>query len=295
MNIVIAGGSGFLGRALKTRLCERGDVVRVLTRKASQPDDVAWSPNDLNGAWATMVAEADAVINLAGESVAGGRWSAARKRVLIDSRMITTRGIVGALGRGRREGVLLNASAVGFYGPREDELLTEDSPAGNDFLATLCRTWENEATKAGGIRRLVHLRTGLVLDPHHGALAKLLTPFRLGLGGPMGSGRQYWSWIHRDDWVSLAVFALDTERVEGALNLVAPNPVTNRDFATTLGRVLRRPAVLTAPALALKLVLGEMAEAMVLGGQRVSSARARALGFTFAFDNLDAALRHLLL
>jgi len=293
MNIVIAGGSGFLGRALRARLLERGDKVVVLTRRASAPDDVAWSPNDLSGAWVNVVAEADAVVNLAGESLDGGRWTAARKRVLIDSRMITTRGIVQALGRAQRASVLLNASAIGFYGTRGDETLTEQSPPGNNFLATLCRKWEDEALKASGIRRVVLLRSGLVLDPHHGALSRLILPFRLGLGGPMGTGRQFWSWIHRDDWVSLAVFALDGE-IAGPLNLTAPNPVTNDEFAKALGRKLHRPAMLRAPALALNVLLGEMAEAVILGGQRVSPARARALGYVFAFDRVDDALRDLM-
>src|SRR6188508_2407526 len=155
MNIVLAGGSGFLGSALQVRLRERGDVVRVLTRKASQSHHVEWSPNDLKGAWVGVVAEADAVVNLAGESVDGGRWTDARKRVLIDSRIIATRGIVQALGRARREGVLLNASAVGFYGTRADEILTEESPSGGDFLASLCRKWEDEASKGVGMRRVV--------------------------------------------------------------------------------------------------------------------------------------------
>jgi len=293
MNIVIAGGTGFLGRALASRLRERGDAVRVLTRKASSPDHVAWSPNDMDGAWVNVVAEADVVVNLTGEAVDGPRWSEARKRVLIDSRIITTRAIVHALGRVRRKGVLLNASAVGYYGARVDETLTEESSGGNDFLATLCRKWEEEASKASGIRRVVLLRTGLVLDTRHGALASLLLPFKLGLGGPMGSGRQYWSWIHRDDWVSLVAFAIDEQRLDGPLNLTAPNPVTNAEFANTLGRVLRRPALLPAPAFALRILLGEMADAMVLGGQRVSPARARALGFAFAFSDLNAALRSL--
>ncbi len=293
MNIVIAGGSGFLGSALAKRLRERGDDVRVLTRKASAPDHVEWSPNDMNGAWVKVVTGADAVVNLAGEAVDKGRWTDARKRVLIDSRIISTRAIVEAIGRTRGDGVLLNASAIGFYGTRADEVVTEESSAGNDFLATLCRKWEEEAAKAIGIRRVVLLRTGLVLDPRHGALAKLVTPFRLGVGGPMGDGRQYWSWIHRDDWVNLVVFAIHEPRVEGALNLTAPHPVTNREFATTLGRVLRRPAALPAPAAALRFLLGEMADAMVLGGQRVSSAHARALGFSFAFDQLELAFRDL--
>ncbi len=293
MRIVIAGGSGFLGRALSARLQERGSDVRVLTRRPAAPHHVLWNPLDQQGAWTDEVARADAVVNLAGESVDGGRWSAARKRILIDSRMITTRGIVQALGRGRRDGVLLSASAVGFYGTRGDETITENSSAGNDFLATLCRKWEDEATKATGIRRVVLLRTGLVLDRHHGALARLLTPFRLGLGGPMGSGLQYWSWIHREDWVRLVLFAIDDARVSGPVNLTAPEPASNRDFARALGRVLRRPALLPIPSLALKLLLGEMAEAMVLGGQRVVPAKVQALGFSFGFHQLDDALRDL--
>lgn len=294
MNITIAGGSGFLGRALTRRLRERGDTVSVLTRRASGPGEVAWAPGNPDGPWLDAIAEADAVVNLAGESIADGRWTADRKRRLIESRMTTTRAIVNALGSAKPDGVLLSASAVGYYGDRGDETLTEASSPGDDFLARLCRDWESEARRAEGSRRVVLLRTGLVLDPGNGALAPLMTPFRLGVGGPMGSGRQYWSWIHREDWVRLVIFAIDDSRARGAMNLTAPNAVTNRDFARALGRALSRPALLPAPAFALRLLLGEMADAMVLSGQRVIPELATSLGFTFAFTDLDAALRDLL-
>ncbi len=293
MNIIIAGGSGFLGRALAAHLRARGDRVRVLTRTARHQDDVEWMPGHVNGEWVDVVAAADVVVNLSGESIAKGRWTDARKQRLLDSRVTTTRSIVDALSRVRRSGVLLNASAIGIYGDRDDEPLTEASAAGSDFLATLCTSWEREASRAEPFRRVVRLRTGLVLDPSDGALAPLVTPFRLGVGGPLGTGHQYWSWIHRDDWVRLTTFAIDEQRIEGALNLTAPHPVRNRDFARALGRVLHRPAVLPVPAFALRLLLGEMADAMVLAGQRVVPERATSLGFAFEFDTVDAALTDL--
>lgn len=293
MNITIAGGSGFLGRALTAHLRARGDRVRVLTRAARHPDDLPWTPGTVSGAWVEAVGMADAVVNLAGASIANGRWTTTRKRELIDSRIIATRSIVEALSHVNRSGVLLNASAIGIYGDRGDEPLTEAASAGSDFLATLCLDWEREASKAESFRRVVRLRTGLVLDPSDGALEPLVIPFRLGIGGPLGTGRQYWSWIHRDDWVRLTTFALDDRRVDGALNLTAPHPVRNGDFARALGRVLRRPAVLPVPAFALRLLLGEMADAMVLGGQRVAPERATTLGFAFGFDTVEAALSNL--
>jgi uncharacterized protein (TIGR01777 family) len=294
MHVVIAGGSGFLGTALKTALVSRGDDVRILTRHQASPDELAWAPPK-HGPWMDAVAAADVVVNLAGALINGGRWTTARKAVLVDSRLAATRAIVDAVSRDRREAVLLNASAIGFYGNRGDEVLSERSSPGHDFLADLCQRWEADAERAAPFRRVVRLRTGLVLDAHHGALTPLLTPFRLGLGGPMGSGRQYWSWIHRDDWVRLALLAIDDSHVHGPLNLTAPNPVTNATFARTLGAALRRPAFIPTPAIALRLLLGgEMADAMVLGGQRVEPALALSLGFSFRFTRLDDALANLL-
>jgi len=293
MNVVIAGGTGLLGRALTSRLRRRGDTVSVLTRRPSEAGQVAWTPGT-SGPWTEVVAAADVVVNLAGESIARGRWTSDRKRALVESRLRSTGAIVDLLARTPRAIALLNASAIGYYGNRGEEVLTEQSDAGTGFLATLCRDWEAAATAKALPGRVVLLRTGLVLDPSDGALAPLLLPFKLGAGGPMGSGRQYWSWIHRDDWVELVVFAVDHAAVRGPLNLTAPDPVPNRQFARTLGRVLRRPALLPAPAFALRLLLGEMADEMVLSGQRVLPAQATAQGFTFRFPSLDEALRDLL-
>jgi hypothetical protein len=194
-----------------------------------------------------------------------------------------------------RPRVLVSASAVGFYGPHGDEVLTEATPAGRDFLASLCVEWENAALAAEALgTRVVTIRTGLVLAASGGALAPMLLPFRLGLGGPIGSGSQYWPWIHADDWTGLVEWLIDQPAVSGAVNLTAPTPQTNRTFAKTLGRVLGRPAILPAPALALRVAMGEVADALLLSGQRAQPARALALGYSFAFDELERALRQIL-
>jgi uncharacterized protein (TIGR01777 family) len=293
MRIVIAGGAGFLGRALTDRLRSRGDTVRVLSRRPAAREQVQWDPSDSSGAWTEEIAVADAVINLAGEPVDRGRWTPTRKAALVNSRIQATRAIAAALRARQSQATLLNASAVGFYGSRGSETLTEDSPPGDDFLARLCVAWETEAVTASPRSRVVLLRTGLVLAADGGALARLLAPFRVGVGGPFGEGHQYWPWIHRDDWISLVLFAIDQSVVSGPLNLTAPQPVTNREFARVLGQVLHRPAVLPAPAFALRLALGEMADAMLLGGQRAVPARAQAAGFVFAYTDLAQALEQL--
>ena len=239
-----------------------------------------------------VVDGADAVINLAGESIAGGRWTHARKKAIRDSRVQATSALVTALATAaRRPPVFLSASAIGIYGNRGDEPLTEDSSAGSDFLADVCRDWERLALEAAPASRVVPLRTGLVLDRRGGALPQLALPFRLFVGGPVGSGRQYMSWIHIDDWVAMVQWALTTSAVSGAINLTAPTPVTNAEFSRTLGRVLHRPAFMRAPAMALRLVLGEMADALVLGGQRVLPARAQTMRYTFTYDRLASALQ----
>jgi uncharacterized protein (TIGR01777 family) len=294
MRVIVAGGTGFLGRALTTHLRGRGDEVVVLSRRASAPHQIAWDPSQPGGAWVEEVSRASAVVNLAGEPMDGGRWTAARKTQLVESRIAATRAIARALADGQSNAVLLNASAVGFYGSRGNERLTEDSGPGDDFLAHLCQDWEREAEAAAARSRVVLLRTGLVLDAHAGALARLLLPFRLGLGGPLGNGLQYWSWIHRDDWVRLVVFAIDNAELAGPCNLTAPHPVTNLEFVRAVGRALHRPALLPAPAFALKLMLGEMAEAMVLAGQRALPGRAQGLDFRFTYAHLDNALRNLI-
>jgi uncharacterized protein (TIGR01777 family) len=293
MRIAIAGGTGFLGRALSDRLRGRGDDVRILSRQPSAPGQVQWDPRQPAGAWTDEIGAADAVINLAGEPVDRGRWTEARKNVLVDSRVTATRAIVAAMAARESRATLLNASAVGFYGSRGSEIVTEDSQPGDDFLARLCREWESEALAASPRGRVVLLRTGLVLDARGGALSRLLLPFRLGVGGALGDGQQYWPWIHREDWVSLVLFAIDHSVLSGPVNLSAPNPVTNREFSRVLAQVLRRPSFLPAPAFALRLVLGEMAEAMVLGGQRAVPAKAQSAGFSFAFTDLAKALEDL--
>jgi uncharacterized protein (TIGR01777 family) len=235
------------------------------------------------------VARADAVINLAGESIAAKRWTHAQKVRIRESRMLATRSLVAAMQRPSTPPPLfISGSAVGYYGPLRDEIVTESRGPGSDFLADVCRQWEAEAMGAPG--RTVCIRTGLVLERDGGALPRMLPPFRIGAGGPVGSGRQYWPWIHRDDWVRLVDWCLRTPGLAGPVNLTAPNPVTSAAFARALGRALHRPAFVPAPGFALRLVLGEMADALLLSGQRAVPAKADQLGFTFKYPELDAAL-----
>lgn len=290
MKVVVAGGTGFLGTPLVAQLCTSGHDVSVLTRRIAAPGQITWSPDGTLGPWAEAIDGADAVINLAGESIAGHRWTPAHKARIRDSRLHATRSIVEAIHAAtRKPAVFLNASAVGYYGSRGDDTLTEESAPGDDFLATVCRDWEAEAFQAPRTTRLVLLRTGLPLERTGGALPRIALPFRLFAGGPLGSGRQYWSWIHRDDWIAMTIWALSTSSVSGPLNLTAPTPVRNREFAATLGRVLKRPSFVPAPAFALRLLIGEMADAL-LTGQRVIPAKAEALGFRFQYAVLEPAL-----
>jgi uncharacterized protein len=292
MKIVVAGGTGFLGRPLVERLKRDGHDVRILSRKAGGADEIAWTPDGSVGPWASALEQADAIINLAGESIAGRRWTSAHKARIRESRMRATRSLVAAMQQAARvPAVLISGSAVGYYGPHGSEPLTEQSPPGDDFLARVCRDWETEALRAAGPTRVVLLRTGLVLEKDGGALPPMALPFKLFAGGPVGSGDQYYSWIHRDDWIGLVSWALRTGSVSGPLNLTAPQPLPNREVAKTLGRVLRRPAFMPAPAFALRLLLGEMADALLLTGQRVMPAQAEALGYQFRYSTLDEALR----
>ncbi|HEY7191973.1 MAG TPA: TIGR01777 family oxidoreductase [Vicinamibacterales bacterium] len=296
MQIVIAGGTGFLGRALVGALRAEGHRVRVLTRRPRQIDDVAWNPDpDDQRAqpWTAAIDGADAVINLAGESIAGARWNASRKQAIRESRLRATGALVLAIANAqRRPPVFISASAIGVYGNRGDERLTEDSVPGTDFLADVCRDWERIALEVATMSRVVRVRTGIVLGRGGGALAPMALPFRLFVGGPAGSGTQYMSWIHIDDWVAMVRWALQTDAVSAAINLTAPAPVTNTEFAHTLGRALGRPSFMRTPAFALRLLLGEeMATALVLGGQRVLPARAEAMGYSFKYATLDSALR----
>lgn len=289
MRIVVAGGTGFLGAGLVDLLRKDEHQVIVLTRNPTKSHHVRWDPYGALTTWSHVLEDADAVVNLTGAPL-NRRWTAAHKRDMWNSRVRTTRTLVAAMKSIRRiPPVLLNASAVGVYGPHGDEPLTEESRTGADFLAGLGEAWEKEALAAAPDARVVLLRSGVVLDRNGGALPELALPFRLFVGGTIGSGRQYLSWIHREDWTSMVRWAL-MANVSGPLNVTAPNPVTYAEFARTLGRVLGRPALVPAPAFALRLALGEMAEA-VLTGQRVFPDKAQAEGFDFTYATLDAALR----
>ena len=294
MHVVVAGGTGFLGRALVAALRRDGHRVRVLTRRPQHVDDVVWDPAAAESqTWRSALDAVDAVINLAGESIAGARWSSARKAAIRDSRMRATGALVLALRElQQRPPIFLSASAVGFYGNRGDEVLTEESSLGNDFLADVCRDWERLAMEVATVSRVVRLRTGIVLGRGGGALPPMAIPFRLFVGGPVGTGAQYLSWIHIDDWVAMVRWALATDAVSGAINLTAPAPVTNAEFARALGRALHRPSFMRTPAFAMRLVLGsEMAEALMLGGQRAIPKRAEAMGYAFTYATLEHALR----
>jgi uncharacterized protein (TIGR01777 family) len=297
MPIVIAGGSGFLGQALARALAHEGHDVVILTRRAAAPGRdgsraVAWTPDGSVGPWASTISGAAAVINLAGESIAARRWTAAQKQRIRDSRLLATRSLAGAIERAQTPpAVFISGSATGYYGPLDDTIVTEEHPAGADFLARVAVDWEAAAMGAQSRTRVVCVRTGIVLARDGGALPKMLLPFRLGVGGPVGSGRQYWPWIHQQDWIDLVRFAITHPEITGPLNATAPTPVTSAEFARALGRALRRPAFMTAPAFALRLLLGEMADALLLSGQRAVPAKAERLGHAFTFTRVDDALR----
>jgi len=287
MKVVVAGGTGFLGSALAASLRLDGHHVLVMTRHPKTHDEVPWTdPSVFEGA--------DAVVNLAGEPLDAGRWTEARKASILESRVKPTETLVKAMSSvTRRPAVFLNASAVGFYGIHGPEALTEESPSGSGFLASVCVRWEASAMAAAWMTRVVLLRTGLPLDKTGGALPKLALPFRLFAGGRAGSGDQYWSWIHVDDWTRLVRWAIDSPEIKGAINLTAPSPVTNREFTAALAHALHRPALAPAPAFALRLLLGEMADAVILSGQRVLPATAMRNGYEFRYPDLESALRQI--
>ena len=294
MVIAIAGGSGFLGRLLAARLRRDGHRVLALTRTPGRPDSITWQPDGTAGALSQHLEGVDVVVNLAGENLAAGRWTAARKQKLVSSRILPTRTLVNAINAcADPPRVLVSGSAVGYYGPRGDEPITEATPAGTDFLARICVDWEQEARAVNGARtRLAIVRTAVVLSKDGGALEKMLWPFKLGAGATLGSGTQYFPWIHADDWVAMVVWLIGNADAVGAFNASAPAPVTNHTFTRTLGRVLGRPAILNAPEFAMRLALGEMAD-MLLHGQRVMPVHAEQLGFLFAHRALEPALQSL--
>ena len=303
MKIVIAGGTGFLGRPLCAALVGDGHEVVVLTRneQTRTPDGtraLTWDLERALSPWASELDGAGAVINLSGEPIAGHRWSAAQKRRIEDSRVTATRRLATAIAEAAAPPpVFISGSGVGFYGACGSEVVTEETGAGHDFLAGVCRRWEGQAVAASSARtRVVCLRTGLVLAHDGGALQSMLPPFRLGLGGRLGSGRQYWPWIHRIDWVNLVRFLIEAPDAVGAVNATAPAPVTNAAFTTDLGRALGRTTYFPVPRLALRILLGEMADSLLLSGQRAVPVKAQQLGFTFTYPTvslaLDAALHH---
>jgi len=299
MNLLVTGGTGFIGAPLCRALTQQGHKLAVVTRTplahAPQPGlryfpwDVASTSHPLT--WPQLISEVDAVIHLAGDSIASGRWTPTKKRAIRESRVHTTRQLVDAMAEHtKRPAVFLSASAVGYYGPRGDDILDETAAPGSGFLADTCRQWEQEAQRAEALgMRVIRLRFGVVLGPDGGALAKMVPPFRALLGGPLGSGRQWVSWIHRDDVIGLIEWAMKQPQLSGAVNATAPNPVTMREFCRELGRALRRPSWLPVPSVALRLLLGEMAE-MLLTGQRVMPRAALDHGYAFRFPDLRHAL-----
>lgn len=296
--VAITGATGLIGPQLLEALRSEGSEVTVLTRDPDRAREklgkdieaVRW---DLMGeaAPAEALAGRDAVIHLAGEPVAQ-RWNEKVKQAIRDSRVTGTRNLIeGLRGAEPRPRMLLSSSAIGYYGPHGEEPLDEEAPPGRDFLAQVCLEWEAEANRASELgMRVAQLRTGVVLDSSGGALGKMLPPFRLGVGGPVAGGRQYISWIHTADLVGMMLAALHDERWSGPLNGTAPEPVSNRNFSTALGRVLHRPALLPVPGFALGLLYGEMAE-IVTGGARVVPAKPLVLGYEFLHPQLDEALR----
>jgi uncharacterized protein (TIGR01777 family) len=296
MNIVVAGGTGFIGSSVVRLLSLEGHEVVVLTRNPEKdtltPDVqlVQWD-GATQGEWALQVQHADAVINLSGESIGAGRWTPARKDRLMGSRINSTRALVDALRTGEKKpSVFINSSAVGYYGSVESEDVTEDHPPGEGFLADLCIRWEQEALAVGELGiRVVILRTGVVIGDRGGALDRMILPFRLFAGGTIGSGKQWFSWVHRDDVSGVIDFALRNDLLAGPVNVVAPEIVDMKRFCAALGVALSRPSWLPVPAIALHAVLGEMA-GMILTGQRAVPSRLLDLGYTFRYPALAGAL-----
>lgn len=284
MKIVGTGLSGLIGRALADRLEQNHEIVRLKRADLSRPDE-----------WSRAIEGSGAVINLSGENIAAKRWTPKQKEELRSSRLRTTEALVNAIAKtSQAPGVLINASAVGIYGPRDSSPLDETAGPGRGFLSEMCQEWETVAKKAEAYGvRVVFLRTGIVLDKEQGALAKMAAPFRWFVGGPLGDGKQYLSWIHLEDEVNAIIHCLKNRSVAGPVNLAAPDPVTMKEFTTVLGRVLKRPSFVPVPGFALRILLGEMSE-MLLTGQKAVPTKLLSTGFQFRFPSLEPALRDLL-
>jgi len=296
MKILIGGSHGLVGTALIKSLEAQGhEIFRLVRHAPNSKTEVEWSPDRYSIALA-RIEGFDAVINLAGESIAEGRWTDDKKRRIRESRVKGTKLLGDALANLTvPPKIFVCASAIGYYGNRGDELLTETSAPGDNFLAKVCSEWEEATALATekGIR-VVNARFGVILDTNGGALKSMLPPFRMGVGGRIGSGRQWMSWIALDDVIGGIQFALANDSIKGPVNFIAPVPVTNAEFTKTLGKVLSRPTVLPIPAFAIKLLFGEMGEALLLGGQRVAPERLLAEGFEFSYPQLETALGHIL-
>ncbi len=293
MKVLVSGATGFIGKPLVAKLRERGDEVKILTRGPDSDDAIHWDPaaGELDSA---AVGGFDAIVHLAGESIAG-LWTAGKKRSIIESRREGTKLLAqAAADASPTPGVFVSSSAIGFYGSRGDEVLTEDSANGEGFLAEVVKVWEESSQPAreAGIRT-VNLRLGLVLADGGGMMAKVKPLFKLGGGGKLGSGDQWWSWVTLDDVVGAFVHVIDTPTMNGPFNVAAPNPVTNADFTKELGKALHRPTFLPAPRFALKLTAGEMADEMLLASQRADASKLSASGFAFRDSELPEALERL--
>ena len=303
MKIIITGGTGLIGRKLSVELVNSGHEVIVLSRFPMEYQDIfpagvkikSWDAENASGL-ENLLSKDVAIVNLAGASIASGRWTSMKKRVIIESRVNTGRAISEAIERAQiKPKVLVQSSAVGYYGVQNDQIITEDKPAGDDFLSNVCIQWEDSSADVErmGIRRLI-IRTGVVLDSDEGALPRMVLPFRFFVGGPIGSGQQYLPWIHLDDEVRAIRFLIENEKAQGIFNLSAPNPVTNAQFAHILGRVLGKPSLIPAPTFAIRALFGEMST-VVLDGQRAIPERLLQSGFTFNYEYLEDALKNILL
>lgn len=297
MNILVTGSTGLVGSALLPSLKSEGHRVIRLVRSSEEegPDAVRWDP-ERGTVDSSRLTEVDAAVHLAGENLAEGRWTDEKKRRIRESRSKGTRLLSETLaGLERRPNVLVSASAIGIYGSRGDEILNEQSSSGDDFLAEVCREWElaTQPAAQAGIR-VANLRFGVILSGKGGALAKMLFPFRAGLGGKLGDGRQYMSWLAIDDAVGAIVHALKDESLRGPVNVVTPYPVTNAEFTKAMGRVLSRPTIFPVPAFAARIAFGEMADETLLSSQRVEPKRLKESGFVFKYPELEGALRHVL-
>ena len=295
MHVYITGASGLIGKNLVPRLETAGQTVTTLTRRSpTKSTQKQWNPKS-DSLDPSLLEGCDVLVHLAGENIGEGRWNAEKKRRIRDSRVHTTDLLAKTIaGMEAKPKAFVVASAIGYYGDRGDEEMTEESPPGEDFLADVCKEWESAADPAREANiRTVHVRTGVVLSKDGGALQKMLLPFKLGAGGVIGDGKQYWSWITVDDIARLFQFAIENDSVSGPINGTAPNPVTNREFTKTLGKVLSRPTIIPMPAFGAKLALGEMAEALILASTRVIPRKAQESSFEFSHPDLESGLRSL--